>query len=178
MVLAKRKAAGAEYAFDYQDGLPEEKKQTVLKRRTRISPVYKVVTGFLLISCFFITALAFTYVKARIACLNWELNQIKQENITIAANIEKVKLEIASSKSLDRIKHLAVEELGMLETPRIEYLVMHNVFAGEGENSPSIASIPQKSEQQGEQLASKETKNSIFKTFCEVIALQEIMEKG
>lgn len=173
MVLANKKAAGAEYtAFPYQYGVPREKKRTVIRRRTRVSPVFKVVAGFLLISCFFLTTLAFTFIKAKIAYLNWELKQIKQENVAIAAHMEKIKLEIAGSKSLDRIKYLAVSELGMTESPRIEYLVMNNVYTEEEGPHEQV------NEQPREQLASGESKNSIFKTICEVIALQEIMGKG
>jgi cell division protein FtsL len=175
LVLAKQKAAGAEYLFDYQYGLPQKKKRTVIRRRTKTSPVYKVIAGFLLLSCFFITALAYTYVKARITYLNWELNQVKQENIAICANMEKTKLEIAGLKSPDRIRYLAVSELGMTESPRIEYLVMNNVFAEEKENK---ANTSQKSEEQGAQLASGKTKNKILKSICEVIAFQGMMGKG
>lgn len=175
MVLARKKAVGAEYDFTYQYSVPQKKTQTVVKRRTKTFPMYKVVAGFLLISCFFATALAYTYVKARIACLNWELSQIKRENAVIVANIEKTKLEIASSKSLHRIKYLAVSELGMIENPRTEYLVMNNIYAEEREEALSAS---QKGEQIKGQLASGETKSSIFKTIYEVIALQGIMGKG
>jgi cell division protein FtsB len=172
LVLARKKAVGAEYDFAYQYAVPQKKKQVVVKRRTQTFPCYKVVTGLLLLSCFFVTALAYTYVKARITCLNWELNQIKKENTAIVANIEKTKSEIASAKSLQRIKYLAINDLGMMENPRIEYLAMNNVYAEKAEN------VSQKGEQSEAQLASGETKNSIFKTIYEVIALQELMGKG
>lgn len=166
---------GAEYDFAYQYAAPQKKKQVVVKRRTQTFPLYKVVTGLLLISCFFTTALAYTYVKARITCLNWELNQIKKENAAIVANIEKTKLEIASAKSLQRIKYLAISDLGMMENPRIEYLAMNNLYNKEGED---IESVSRKGEQSEGQLAVGETKNSIFKTIYNVIALQELMGKG
>lgn len=175
MVLAKKKAAGAEYAFDYQYSLPQNKKKRVIKKTIKPSPIFKTVVGILVISCFFITALAFTFVKARIACLNWEIKQIKQENVVIAKNIEKTKLDIAALKSLSRIKNLAVTELGMTENPEITYLVMNDVFAKESRNEENkmgndVQSVPQ--------LASGETKDSIFKVFCEAIALRDFMEKG
>jgi cell division protein FtsL len=175
LVLARKKAVGAEYDFTYQYALPQKKKRIVVKRHTKTFPIYKAVAGFLLIACFFATSLAYTYIKARITCLNWELSQIKRENAAIVANIEKIKLEIASSKSLHRIKYLAVSELGMMENPGIEYLVMNNICAEEGEGTQSTS---QKDEQTNVQLASRETKNSIFKTIYDVIALQGIMGKG
>lgn len=167
MVLAKKKAAGAEYALNYQHSLPQGKKRKVIKRKIKPSPVYKTIIGVCLITCFFITALAFTFMKARIACLNWDLNQLKQENILIAEDIEKTKLEIASLKSHSRIKNIATNELGMIETPQITYLMMDNIFVKD-----------QEKEQDTPQLASAEPKSSIFKAFCEVLALQEIIGKG
>ena len=177
MVLANKKAAGAENSYIYQDSLPQGKKQKVIKRSYKPSPVYKTVVGILLISCFFLTALAFTNIKARIACLNWELSQIKQENVTFAENIEKNKLAIASQKSLSRIKSIAVNELGMIESSQITYLVMNDVFTEKAGNEQSTTV----NNQQGvSQLAAaeKDNNNNIFKAFCEVLALQEIIGKG
>ena len=175
--MAQKKAAGAEHLFTYQDSLPQGKKQTVIKRSYKPSPVYKTVVGILLISCFFLTALAFTNIKARIACLNWELSQVKQDIVTLAENIEKTKLEIASQKSLSRIKNIAVNELGMIESPQITYLVMNDVFTDKGGNEQSIT---ENNQQGGPQLASaaKDSRNSFFKAFCEVLALKEIIGKG
>ena len=177
MVIAQKKAAGAENFLTYHDSLSQGKKQTVIKRSYKPSSVYKTVVGILLISCFFLTALAFTNIKARIACLNWELSQVKQETMALAENIEKIKLEIASQKSLSRIKNIAVNELGMVESSQITYLVMNDVFTEKGGNEQSITG---NNEQGVPQLASaeKDSRNSIFKAFCEMLALKEIIGKG
>ena len=176
MLLANKKAAGAENLFTHQDRTPQVRTQKVIKRSYKPSPVYKTVVGILLISCIFFTALAFTFIKARTACLNWELSQIKQENAVLAENIEKTKLEIASQKSLSRIKSIAVNDLGMIERPQITYLVMNDVFTEKVGNEQST----ENNQQDVPQLASAEKngKSSIFKAFCEVLALQEIIGKG
>ena len=97
--------------------------------------------------------------------------------MALAENIEKIKLEIASQKSLSRIKNIAVNELGMVESSQITYLVMNDVFTEKGGNEQSITG---NNEQGVPQLASaeKDSRNSIFKAFCEVLALKEIIGKG
>lgn len=136
MVMAGKKAVGAEYFCGQQYGfaqkkqsLAEKKQQKVSDRKAQASSACVVVVCTLLLSCLFLMGLGYTFLKANLACLNWELQKIKQENIAIASEIEKTKLEIAGLKALDRVEQLAVAQLGMVKNPNIEYLVMHDAFA-------------------------------------------------
>jgi len=132
LVMAGKKAVGAEYFYGQQYGLAKEKQQRVSNRKAQASSACVVVVCTLLFSCLFLMGLGYTFLKANLACLNWELQKIKQENMVIASEMEKTKLEIAGLKALDRVEQLAVTQLGMIKNPSIEYLVMHDAFAQKG----------------------------------------------
>lgn len=172
MVLAKKKAVGAEYdVYNGQYSVPLVKKRKVIRKRHRTSLAHKVVAGFLSIACLFLIGLAYTSLKAGKARLNWELNQIKQENIAIAENMEKIKLEIAALKSPQRIEQIAVTQLGMIKNPQIEYLVINSVF---GKKEESTAQNKEQSETRNiEKPIPAETEgdnNSIFRKMSTLLA--------
>lgn len=181
MVVARKKAVGAEYDFFYQKGMPQKKsvpqkkKRVMVKRYTRTFPFYKIMASFLVLSCFLGTALAYTYVKAQIACLNWELSQSKKENMAIMGKIEKVKLEIAHAESPPRIRLLALGDLGMIEDPRIEYLAMQSF--PELAQEKAIDSGVDDQGREGQFLALK-PKYSFFQNIYEALALQGFIGKG
>lgn len=161
MVLVREKAVGAEYLYTGHYSTPLEKEQRVIRKRHKISLAYKVAAGILSISCLFMIGLAYTSLKAGKARLNWELNQVKQANTAITTNIEKIKLDIAALKSPERIEQIAVTELGMVKNPRIEYLVMNNVFGENQESTGQNIEVPQ--EQKTEIQQTGEKNDSIFR---------------
>lgn len=126
MVMAAKKAVGAEYDYVYHYNLAEKKKQQrVVGRKNHAARAIVVASCTLLITALFLTGLGYTFLQARLACLNWELQKLEQENLVLAGNIEKTKLQIAELKALNRIENLAIAQLGMIKDPGIEYLVMH-----------------------------------------------------
>ncbi len=128
MVMAAKKAVGAEYDYGYQYSQAEKrKKQRVIGRKNRASLAIVVTSCTMLITALFLTGLGYTFLQARLACLNWQLQKIEQENLALASNIEKARLQIAELKALNRIEDIAVTQLGMIKDPGIEYLVMNEV---------------------------------------------------
>lgn len=126
--MAAKKAVGAEYDYGYQYSQAEKRKQQrVIGRKNRASLAIVVASCTLLITALFLTGLGYTFLQARLACLNWQLQKIEQENLALTSNIEKAKLQIAELKALNRIEDIAVAQLGMIKDPGIEYLVMHEV---------------------------------------------------
>lgn len=149
MVLARKKAVGAEYDFLYQEALPQKPKRIVVQRQKEAFPYYQLVAGLLLLSCFFTTALAYTFVKARLTCLNWELKQIEMKNAALFTDLEKMKLEIAEAKSLQRIKNLALNDLGMVENPGVEYLVFSQLYSEEPLATMDVLQVAEGLDQKG-----------------------------
>lgn len=139
MVMAVKKAAGAEYDYRYHygmvspDPLAEKKRQRVIARKNRASLAVAVAAYTFVITAFFLTGLGYTFLQARLACLNWDLQKLKEENIVLAGEIEKTNLQIAKLKAPNRIEELAVTRLGMIKDPGIEYLVMNQVGATEAD---------------------------------------------
>jgi cell division protein FtsL len=131
--MAVRKAAGAEYDYGYHygkvspDPLAERKRQRFLARKNRASLAVAVAAYTFVITALFLTGLGYTFLQARLACLNWDLQKLKDENIVLAGQIEKTNLQIAKLKAPNRIEELAVTQLGMIKDPGIEYLVMNQV---------------------------------------------------
>lgn len=123
MVLATKKAVGSEYGYStsaraYQQ--QEPKVRVRVKRRT--SPL----AGICLIAVLFLTGLSYTYLKACKAHLIWQVQQTKQTNLAMQIENEKLKLEVAKLKSLDRVEKIAETKLAMVKNPGVEYLAMQD----------------------------------------------------
>lgn len=170
--MARKKAAGAEYDFSLNTASPRQKKRLVVHRRTRSFPYLYLFTGLVILSCLFATALAHTFVKARLSYLNWELDQVKMENAILMKTLEKKKLEIAGAKSLEKIKAYAIHDLGMIEHPQIEYLALHNFLTDE--KTESIFEL----ETAAGHLAEGELRKNIFRTLYDVVALHGSFLRG
>lgn len=141
MVMALRKAAGAEYDYGYHygkvssDPLAEKKRRRVTARKNRASLAAAVAAYTFVITALFLTGLGYTFLQARLACLNWDLQKLEEENVVLAGEIEKTNLQIAKLKAPNRIEELAVTRLGMIKDPGIEYLVMNQVGEKEAETA-------------------------------------------
>lgn len=148
MVLAAKRAVGSEYGYPGNYALPKYKKQNRRKKRTlRITSLHKIICGVTLIAAFFLTGLSYTCIKALSAQLNLQVNQLKRENLTIQMDNEKMKLEIARLKSLDRIENIASSRLGMVKDPTVEYLDIEyvNTTTGQGATVGIVASKQEES---------------------------------
>lgn len=121
MVLATKKAVGSEYGYSttkrsYQQQAPKVKVR--VKRRT--SPL----AGVCLIAILFLTGLSYTCLKAWKAQIIWQTQLAKQTNQAIQMENEKLELEVAKLKSLDRVEKIAATQLAMVKDPGIQYLAM------------------------------------------------------
>jgi len=143
--MALRKAAGAEYDYGYHygkvspDPLAEKKRQRVAARKNRASLAVAVAAYTFVITALFLTGLGYTFLQARLACLNWDLQKLKDENVVLAGEIEKTNLQIAKLKAPNRIEELAVTQLGMIKDPGIEYIVMNQVGVTEADTEEEIS---------------------------------------
>jgi cell division protein FtsL len=167
LVMAARKVAGAayEYSYEYQlQKLAQQKKKRVVNRKKRAAFVLVAVTCTMVIAMLFLTGLGYTYLQAKLACANYELQKIKQENSVLTGEIEKTKLEIAGLKSLDRVEYLAVNQLGMIKDPGIEYIAMNGINPGSEAAEASgtdIAHIAMNNEQAGNVALNDAANNSL-----------------
>ncbi|MBZ4654716.1 MAG: Septum formation initiator [Peptococcaceae bacterium] len=125
MILATKRAVGSDYAYQpYYREKFEQQKQTKVRIKKRPSPLLVVALGISLIGIMFFTGLSYTYLKARIAHLNWQISQGKKEIAAMQVQNEKLELEIARLKSLDRIEKVATTQMGMIKNPGVEYLAI------------------------------------------------------
>ncbi|PKM89490.1 MAG: hypothetical protein CVU87_05295 [Firmicutes bacterium HGW-Firmicutes-12] len=124
MIVAAKKAVGAEYGYQIPE-LKKERKKTVRVRVSRsTSPLAVMVCGALLIAVFFSVGLSYTYIKASKAKLHLVMSQLQQDNQNISMQNEKIKLEIAKLNSLNRIEGIASAQMGMIKNPGVEYLAL------------------------------------------------------
>jgi cell division protein FtsL len=94
----------------------------------------------------FMMGMSYIFVKAGITQMNWEINQISNENQSIIMENERIKGIIASKKSLDRIEAIATKELGMVREAGVEYMVLSNTVVSEGKIKPVETEAPQEDE--------------------------------
>lgn len=123
MVVATKRAVGSDYAPYYHSAQPLKANGVETRTKKKTSPL-PIIVGISLISCAFLMAISFTCLKAVIAHLNWQISQIEEENIVIQEDNEKLTLDIARLKSLDRIEQVATVQMGMVKNPGVEYMVM------------------------------------------------------
>lgn len=147
MVLATKKAVGFEYGYPVSNNHPVRKKQQQIKTRTkkRNSPV----VGVVLIVALFATGLSYTYLKALKAQHIWQVQQMKSMNMSLQNENEKLQLEKAKLKSLDRIEQIAGAEMKMVKNPQVEYLAFTQVPAQEVKENPTTINKEQISQKSG-----------------------------
>lgn len=125
MVLAKKQAVGAEWdAQSYVYTRPEKSNNRKPRQRQKTSHTAQLVLGFSLIALIFLTGISFTWLKAYKAQLNHQLTQTKAEIQALQTANQRMEVEIARLKSLNRIENIAVTKLGMVKNPGIEYLAL------------------------------------------------------
>jgi cell division protein FtsL len=80
----------------------------------------------------FIIFMAYIFVEASITRLNWEIHQQIEMNEKQLMDNEKIRLEIAKKKSLDRIEDLASRELGMVKAANIDFMIVSENMVPQG----------------------------------------------
>jgi cell division protein FtsL len=101
-----------------------------------------------LLGVLFMIGMAYIAVEAKITKLSWEIHQQMESNDALAMDNEKLRLEIAKKKSLDRIESLAAQELGMVKAANIDFMIISENMIPQGtlkespEESPEENSEP------------------------------------
>jgi cell division protein FtsL len=144
LVVASKRAVGHGYDYYAPVSLPKEKSKIRIRTRKSASPLLGVFAGVLMVTLLFSTGLSYTYLKAYTAKLYLEINRCSQENKAIAIQNEKLKLEEARLKSLERVEKIAQQKMGMIKNPQVEYLAMQiqerkvPSAAVEGDERPAV----------------------------------------
>jgi len=125
LVLAKKQAVGAEWDVpDYANAQPQQTNNRKPRQRQKTSPTARLVLGISLIALVFLTGISFTWLQAYKAQLNYQLNKTKAEIQALQTANQRMEVEIARLKSLDRIENIATSQLGMIKNSGIEYLAL------------------------------------------------------
>jgi cell division protein FtsL len=80
----------------------------------------------------FIIFMAYIFVEASITRLNLEIHQQIEMNEKQLMDNEKLRVEIAKKKSLDRIEDLALRELGMVKAANIDFMIVSGNMVPQG----------------------------------------------
>lgn len=109
----------------------------------------KRVKSWLIFGLFFIFSLSFLCVTLQALLLEKSyLVEQKRKNIdNLLATREKLKMEIAQLSSLERIKEVAINQLGMTYPDQTVYMVSSSALGG-GEGELVLGKMPE--ETQGE----------------------------
>lgn len=126
MVVASKRAVGAEYGYQTPSRLPQSQRRVRVRVRRRISPMTGIAAGICLITLLFSVGLSYIYIKAFKAHLYYQISVSKQAVLDISAENEKLKLDLARSKELGRIEQIASQKLGMIKNPGVRYLVLQD----------------------------------------------------
>jgi len=169
LVLATKRAVGSEYGYPVQQQItkPEPK----VKTRTRKRPAPAV--GIAVIAIFFIIGISYTFLQAAKAHLIWQVNQAKEANAAIQMDNEKLKLEVARMKSLDRIEAIAVNQLQMVQNPSVVYL---SYQSQQGDSTQTPANLAAQADDNSAP-ADVAAKNKLIETIAAVIN-KGVMDKG
>lgn len=126
MVVAAKKAVGSEYMYQTPIQQPKQKNVVRVRISKKTSPMLGVVCGIMMITVLFSMGLSYTYIQAIKAKTHFNVAQLQQSNQDIIMQNEKLKLEIARLKSLDRIEEIAALNMGMIKNPEVQYLALQN----------------------------------------------------
>lgn len=119
MVLAKKKAVGAEY---YQYG-PLENNQSVSQPQSKTRKSFKLNKAISSIVVVFVLGLLITYQHAQVANLGNRVNHLKNQIEKAENENQQLIYRIAALSSLTRIENLALTELNMLYPENIHYIM-------------------------------------------------------
>ena len=126
-----------------QKGKPQMKRITpskrLVKRQVKSNADYRqaVVWVFLgMAAVLFLMGVSYTFVKAGVSNLNYQVNTTLAENEKIYMENERLRGQIANLESLDRIETIASQELGMIQSSAVEYMVLSSTVVSEGKIKP------------------------------------------
>ena len=139
MAVPLRKASGYTQAIPQptrRQPTPQGATQKrLVSRQVQSNASYRnaVVWVFLGISTVLLLMLfSYTFVRAGVSRLNYEMNTLKRENAEIVLESERIRGQIAELRSLDRIEEIASRELGMIKNTEVEYMLLSSTTVAEG----------------------------------------------
>lgn len=137
MVLATKRAVGSDYSYPIYENIAVREQKTKTRAKKRPSPL----VGIAIISLLFMMGISYTFLQAVKAHLIWQTSQTKQTIAAMQMNNEKLKLEVAKLKSLDRIEQIAASQLQMVKNPGIEYVAFQGgISTNQNSEVPAVAS--------------------------------------
>ena len=80
----------------------------------------------------FLLGISYTFVKAGVSHLSYQVNALQQENEVIVMENEKLRGRIAELRSLSRIEFIASMEIGLVKNNAVEYMVLSTDVVEEG----------------------------------------------
>jgi cell division protein FtsL len=149
MATPLRKAAGdyEAYAAPQQRDKSARPRRTtdiaprrLVRRQVRSNAEYRrtIAWGFLGVSSFlFAMGISSILAKAGVSQINYNINSIQSENEQILLENERIRGQIAELRSLDRIREIAIEDLGMVKNVKIDYMVLSSTIVAEGKIKPA-----------------------------------------
>lgn len=169
MVLATKRAVGSEYGYSIQQNTVVREQKVKVRAKKRPSPM----AGIVIISLLFVIGISYTFLQAAKAHLTWQVSQSKQAIASMQMDNEKIKLQVAKLKSLDRIEMLATSKLQMVKNPGIEYLAYQASTA----NNVEIPVLSTNTDKQGSALAGDVQKSNLIQTIVTAIG-KGTLDKG
>ncbi|MCL1848331.1 MAG: septum formation initiator family protein [Clostridiales bacterium] len=112
----------------------------LISRQVRSNAQYRRTIAWLFLGMFavlFLLGFSYTYVKAGVSRLNYQMHAVQNENEQIVLDNAKIMGQIAELRSLDRIEAIAIQELGMVKNESVEYMVLSDTIVAEGKIRPA-----------------------------------------
>jgi len=111
----------------------------LVRRQVRSNASYRRTVAWLFLgisTLLFSLGISYTFVKAGVSKLNYQINTIQNENEQILLDSNKLRRQIAELRSLERIEERARLELGMVKNEKVEYMVLSSTIVAEGKLRP------------------------------------------
>lgn len=137
MAVSLRKVVNEEFNYESKPHAQPARipNKRILKREIQSRSEYRktvVLVFSSMATVLFLMGMSYIFVKAGVTRVNWQVQQLTEQNQSIAMENERIKGVIASKKSLDRIETIAINELGMVKEAGIEYMVLSSTLVSEG----------------------------------------------
>lgn len=111
----------------------------LVKRQVKSNADYRQAVAWVFLAMaavLFLMGISYTFVKAGVSNLNYQVNTTISANERIMLENERLRGQIANLESLDRIESIASQEMGMVRTTDMEYMVLSSTVIAEGKIKP------------------------------------------
>ena len=107
----------------------------LVSRQVQSNALYRRTLAWLFLGMFsilFLLGFSYTFVKAGVSRLNYQMHAVQSENEQIVLENAKIKGQIAELRALERIEAIALQELGMVKNETVDYMVLSSAIVVEG----------------------------------------------